>query len=457
MQIVGYADKLSVHPGDNIKFMVSCQKSEYEAELVRLIHGDTNPDGPGYKEKVIKSPIDGTYKGKSQKLRSGSYITIPDDKALHLSGSFTLSAFIYPTTPSWRAQGILTKWSGKNNTGYGLMIDEDGSLSLWLGAKGKVAKASTGVPLRRKFWYYVAASYDAATGKVTLYQIPITIWPQDASRAIVQRDFGKVTIAHNTEPFIMASWSEGQEDGKQNIGGLYNGKIESPAIFSRAISAEEAERLRRGASPKEIGSGLLAHWDFARDFSTGKIVNAAGKSLNGVMINRPCRAMTGHNWSGGEINYKHAPQEYGAIYFHDDDLDDAQWDVAFELKVPANLKSGIYAAKVTTDGGEDYLPFFVRPPKGTATAPALFLVPTNSYLAYANIHVFKTVGLEEMGKLLTGKPWKFEYPTTDADRYMLDNKLNSLYDYHREGSGVSYSSRLRPILNMRPKYVSPLL
>jgi N,N-dimethylformamidase len=30
----------------------------------------------------------------------------------------------------------------------------------------------------------------------------------------------------------------------------------------------------------------------------------------------------------------------------------------------------------------------------------------------------------------------------------------SLYDLHSDGSGVCYSSRLRPILNMRPKYSS---
>ena len=30
----------------------------------------------------------------------------------------------------------------------------------------------------------------------------------------------------------------------------------------------------------------------------------------------------------------------------------------------------------------------------------------------------------------------------------------STYDTHSDGSGVCYSSRLRPILNMRPKYSS---
>ena len=136
MNIVGYTDKFSVHPEDSIKFMVSCQKPQYTAQLVRLIHGDPNPDGPGYKEEVIESPIDGTYPGKYEELRSGSYITIPNDQSLHLSGSFTLASFIYPTTPSWRTQGILTKGSNQSNTGYRLMIDDDGGIALALGSNG---------------------------------------------------------------------------------------------------------------------------------------------------------------------------------------------------------------------------------------------------------------------------------------------------------------------------------
>ena len=38
------------------------------------------------------------------------------------------------------------------------------------------------------------------------------------------------------------------------------------------------------------------------------------------------------------------------------------------------------------------------------------------------------------------------------DQYMRDHNLMSLYDMHSDGSGVCYSSRLRPILNMKPGY-----
>ena len=52
-QIMGYSDKISVRPGETIKFMVSCEKrASYKARIVQIIHGDTNPEGPGYKERA---------------------------------------------------------------------------------------------------------------------------------------------------------------------------------------------------------------------------------------------------------------------------------------------------------------------------------------------------------------------------------------------------------------------
>jgi N,N-dimethylformamidase len=49
------------------------------------------------------------------------------------------------------------------------------------------------------------------------------------------------------------------------------------------------------------------------------------------------RAVTGHNWTGQEMDFRHARDQYNAIYFHDDDLEDAKWEAAFEFKVPPTL------------------------------------------------------------------------------------------------------------------------
>ncbi len=54
MKILGYPDRFSVAPGETVRFMVSCDGlNTYRADIVRLIHGDTNPAGPGYKDEEI--------------------------------------------------------------------------------------------------------------------------------------------------------------------------------------------------------------------------------------------------------------------------------------------------------------------------------------------------------------------------------------------------------------------
>ena len=171
LRITGYSDCYSIRPGDDITFYVNSENGEdYEAKLVRLIHGDTNPDGPGYKEEEIDAPFDGTCTGRNQKIHGGSYVIVPHDERMSVS-SFTIQAFIFPTTPTKGRQGILTKWV--NDTGYGLFVDDDGSLAFCIGDGTTVRKISSGKPLLRKVWYLVAASYDAETGAVQLYQEPV--------------------------------------------------------------------------------------------------------------------------------------------------------------------------------------------------------------------------------------------------------------------------------------------
>ena len=54
LNIVGYADKFSLRPNEEIKFMVSCKSKSYTSTIVKLIHGDDNSKGPGFKEKIIR-------------------------------------------------------------------------------------------------------------------------------------------------------------------------------------------------------------------------------------------------------------------------------------------------------------------------------------------------------------------------------------------------------------------
>ncbi len=71
--IYGYSDQISVKPGERIRFMVSVEgATRYRAEIVRLINGDANPDGPGPKEEAIATPVNGEYPGRLQPTYAGS-------------------------------------------------------------------------------------------------------------------------------------------------------------------------------------------------------------------------------------------------------------------------------------------------------------------------------------------------------------------------------------------------
>ena len=58
IKIFGYTDKLSVKQGEKINFHVSADGTKSaDAQLVKLIHGDAHPDGPGYKDQEIDNKI----------------------------------------------------------------------------------------------------------------------------------------------------------------------------------------------------------------------------------------------------------------------------------------------------------------------------------------------------------------------------------------------------------------
>jgi len=456
MNIVGYADRISVAPGETVRFMVSCQMRTYQAHIVRLRHGDTNPTGPSFKEELLETPVSGEYQGRRQNLVRGSYIIVPDHPLLRQPGSFTLQSWIFATNPHKGMQGILTKGSPVDGPGYGLVI-EDGSLSFLLGGSdGRNQRFSTGIPLRPAAWHFSAVVYDEQNSSVTLYQQPLSMWLNEDSSVRVERMAGVSSSGANESPFVIAaSWSH--DAGKGAVSNYFNGKIDRPRLFSRALTDAEIQVLRYTESPSQFSDSLVAAWDFGRDFSSAIVTDISGNALHGRTVNMPARAVTGHNWTGDEPAYRRVPEQYAAIHFHDDDLEDAGWDVDFKLTVPPDMQSGIYAARLRTHDAEDHVPFIVRHSPGGASAPVLFLAPTLSYLAYGNYHLEAISENRTNLEKLAGHKLDFEYPILPPDRYMVENNLLSLYEKHSDGSGVFYVSHLCPLMAMRPKYRHPAL
>lgn len=461
MPVIGYADRIAVTPGARIRFMVSCEGPRYEASIVRLIHGDLNPAGPGFRSEPIASPIAGAYSGLRQEIHPGSYVRIDDPRGLTASDSLTLCCWAFPTRIGGAEQALLGRRVEEPDLGYGLYITAVGDLAFRAGdgsAKHRI-DVRTHAPLRERQWYFLACTFDRAAGQVRLYQIPRDQWPNDASCTVLAHDVGAAPVGDAGVPFLIAASHGARPARPGTLAGFFNGRIDRPAVFSRALDALELDALR-GGKPATGMPGVLAAWDLAADIATDIVSDASGNRMHGRAINLPTRAVTGHNWTGETDRFADALPQYGAIHFHDDDLEEAGWKVAIELPVPTDWRSGIYALRLAIGAFEDYVPFVVRPPQGQAKSPIAFLAPTLTYLAYANDHMPTHPGrlLEQLGMSVDEFLGKLATPYEGhVFRYMLDNRLNSLYELHSDGSPVCYASTLRPLTTIRPRYNKPNL
>ena len=110
-KIAGYSDEISVAPGERIRFMVSCEPGvdRYRADIVRLISGDRQPDGPGYRDELLPTSVSGEYPGRTQETYCGSYAVVPNGPAFASLDSLSLQTAIFPTLPSLRRACLMAK------------------------------------------------------------------------------------------------------------------------------------------------------------------------------------------------------------------------------------------------------------------------------------------------------------------------------------------------------------
>ena len=437
--ILGYSDSMSAAPGETLRFMVSCEDgaSAYEARIVRLLCTDDHPEGPGRREQGVESAVEGRYPGRRQAIVMGSCVVIPESEALDRLESFTLQVLVWPTTPANGRQGLVTRWCNARRQGFGLVLDA-GCAALILGrGDAEPVLVSSAKPLVGREWYRVTGSYDARDGIVRVTQTPLHAGSAMESVAHVARTVGRGAYAPTDAPLLFAAWKEAASGSRLVSGGHYNGKLEAPRLAAGALGEAAMSAL-----PFEAALGA---WDLSRDIDREAVTDRSSSGLHGHTVNLPARAATGHDWTGECLSWQECSDQYGAIHFHDDDLADAGWETDFSLAVPENMESGVYAARLQSESGLDYVPFVVRPPTGRAAAPVAFVLSTATYTAYANTRLAVSDPLDEIerGSL---------YELFEADLYLREHPElgRSLYDTHFDGSPVLYSTRLRPVLNIRP-------
>ena len=438
--LIGYADRLSAGPGETVEFKVSSRSEQpFEARLVRVICGDPNPDGPGVKEVPVPSDFEGSWPSRARDAHLGSHARV---RAARPEGAaMTVVATIWPTRPEVEAQGIVS-WLSEDG-GAGLALVLDGARGAVLRAAraegGGVEEVAVGKPLRSRAWYRVWASLETDSGTLTVGQASLDgcAVVDDAGTARRRAD-GPLSPA-GTEPglFIAAL-------GGDPVGGHFNGKIERPYIVGAGSGGAGSPPPRE----PDPAAPVIADWDFSSEIPSQRVVDGGPNGWHGELVNLPARAMKGSLWTGEEHCWRHAPRQYGAIHFHDDDLHDCGWETDFSFTVPGDLPSGAYAARLRCAEHEDMIPFFVRPRTGSPSPGTAIcvLVPTFTYTVYGNF----SRGLTNDEYRARARAWGARERTADDHReYGL-----STYNFHGDGSGICYASRLRPVLNLRSGFLS---
>ena len=433
--LTGYVDRLSARPGETLDFKISSTLSApFEAKLVRVISADPNPDGPGLREEDLSRVFQGHYASRYQDYRLGSYVRVPAKGALASLSAFTVVATVWPTTPDKGRQAIVSCCDPHITEGFSFGLDERGCVRLQLEA-GEAAPIEVAVPepLKCRRWYRVWASYDPSLGVVTVGQqlLEPHVEPQETQIEVM----GGLRPA-SAEDVLIAACNDGP------VADHFNGKIEAPIILGRALSAAEIVAL----VPQSIAAESLACWDFSHGISTLTVTDLGPNELHGEIVNLPVRGMKGSAWDGREMCWRHAPEQYGAIHFHDDDFYDCGWETDFSFTVPNDLRNGVYAMRLSCEGIEDTIPFFVCPPKGERQSQLCVVIPTFTYVIYSNNARYDFgEALKERMVAWGGSPWNpAEHPQFGL----------STYNLHSDGSGICNVSSRRPMLNLRCGYLT---
>lgn len=401
--LLGYVDRLSGRPGDTMAFKVSSTASaSFQARLIRSISADPNPEGPGIVEEDASRYFKkATYPSVHRPFAPGSYGIGETSVAAAPVSEVILSARIYPTLESGKSQSFVS--IGR----YDLRLDAGGAISL--GVDGRAVSLGEALTLRR--WYHVEARITQDT--ITVSQRPIG-HRTDAAQDVTADGIADLSFAGR--PTIAAHLSDGTPTQH------FNGKIEAPAIA--------------------VDGQLLCQWDFAKDISSRVVPALAGPELE--LINYPTRAVTGAAWDGSEMNWTHKPAHYAAIHFHQDDIYDFGWDTDFSFTLPDDIPSGVYVMRISCDGHEDAIPFFVCPPLGKPKAKLCVLVSTFTYVIYGN-HARPDYKPFWQDKI---RDWgSYPYNPAEYPQYGL-----STYNYHADGSGICHASHKRPLFNLKPGY-----
>ncbi len=415
-QITAYCDRWSLRAGEVSTLRASSLvPGPANLSVVQLICGDPTSAGPGFHERDVTFPELSARPVQldHQPLVPGSYALVDLAAqaelavARHLHASFSVLATL-PAEP----QRVLTISAGGGDIAFTL---EDGQIWCHVGDSRVQLRDQ---PLVAHRWYQVSLSIDVDTA--TMRSTISTARTASPARDLHEPALSANTAATNWGGGALARLVLGGPGDANSVGGDFDGRL---------------------AGVQLTIDGLTFEWGMERDMS-GRTLVETRHGLNGQFHQLPTRAVTGPSFDGTNQRWTDDPRQWNATHFHKEDIYDAGWAETASVVLPPDLPSGIYAFKIETDDEVDRVPFFVRPAIEAPTADVALLMSSATYLAYAN-HRMLFEGADFIPTKSRLRP--------EHDYVRRHRELGrSMYEKHRDQSGVMFSSRLRPVLNLRP-------
>jgi hypothetical protein len=387
-------------------------------------------------EEITEVPAGHRDDGCFQSACPGSYAVVPswasveykDEEGINIE--FYAQPYLLENDSG--CQTLLSCLDTDSRTGFAVIL-KDSAFRILIGTGHNVEVIQSHLLVNRWRWLQISLSIINKMVTVSIHQL---------IRLSEQAPKGQVMTKYLSAPMVLGSnellFGAGMFDtvGQKSFepSCFYNGRLDSLCF---AMSQ----------SPRRV----VAKYDFSKNISSDTIEDVSGNARNGILINAPTRAVKGYNWDGSQPDWTKASYGYGAIHFHEDDLDDAKWATNFSVTIPSTARSGAYAVEVKcSDGTTDMITFFVRPHPSSEARIALVMT-TFTYLAYANERMFD----QSRSSAMT-TPDGVNVGSNNEYFKNLDRRPDlglSAYDVHRDGSPCAFSSALRPILNLRPGYV----
>ncbi|KAL3471039.1 hypothetical protein BJX99DRAFT_267040 [Aspergillus californicus] len=438
-EITGYAEPWIVSPGADVAIKISSTAPEYTYRTVRVITGYDNPNGPPPQTEVIQGIPAGSRRGRYQVARPGSYAVVEDVglRRMH-KGVRVAFAFAPWLVECDHHQALVSTLAGGN--GVAVVLSEEGEVHALVG-ENKPLKS--GFYPAKERWSKIIIQVNGRAVDLEIEPLSRGMEPAPA----------KVSVSAVLEHAIQFD----QEQTELLIAACRG----ADGVATDMLNGRLASVSVAGLSDPRAEPQTLALYDFTLGIPSDSIQDTSGNNRTGTLVNAPSRAMRGPDWNATETDWTKARSGYGAIHFHEDDLDDAKWETDFVIRIPNDAQSGVYGVEITGQGRDDLMSdtivFFVRPtPESTrkTSAKTAMIMSTITYLAYANEHQFDA-----------DSPARVEVPDgfdsltfhKDANFHKQDRRRDlglSCYDVHRDRTGVIHSSAKRPLLNCRPGYIN---